>query len=107
MIDFVPAKRLEAAALAISVTAGIGIAYVDSRPGFDATGLTVAALFLVAALASAVGRRRPWLWALLVGLWVPLFEVPTSRSAAPFAALVIAGCGAAVGHLLGREIAPA
>ncbi len=101
-----PASRRAsvAAALAISVTFGIGIAYVDSRPGFDATGMTVVALFLVAALAAAVGRRRPWLWALLVGAWVPLFEVPPSGSAAPFAALVITGCGAAAGSLLARAI---
>jgi hypothetical protein len=98
-----PGPRTIAAA-AIAVVGGIGIALVDSRPSFDDTGITAVALLLVAALAAALDGRRPLLWAVLVGAWIPLLEIPAARSSAPLAALVFAGIGAVVGHLAARGL---
>ena len=91
-------------AAVIALGGGIGIALMDSSPGFDDTGITAAALLLVAALSAALDGRRPLLWAIAAGAWVPLLEIPAGRSSAPFAALVFAGIGAVVGHLVARGL---
>jgi hypothetical protein len=92
------------AAAAIALVGGIGIALMDSRPGFDDTGITAVGLLFVAALASGLDGRRPLLWAVVVGAWVPLLEIPATGSSAPLAALVFAGIGAVVGHLVARGL---
>ncbi|MEZ0239507.1 MAG: hypothetical protein ACAH65_01800 [Chloroflexota bacterium] len=88
----------------LALVGGIGIALMDSSPGFDDTGITAVGLLAVAALAAALDGRRPLLWAIAAGAWIPLFEIPAARSSAPFAALVFAGIGATVGHLVGRAL---
>ena len=89
----------------IAAVTGLGIGWLDSRPGNDATGVTVVLLLSAAfAFAAASGRRR-WLWAILVGVWVPLFELGGSSGPASLAALVVSIIGAAAGYLLARFIA--
>ena len=56
-------KFLWVAALAV----GILIAYVDSLPHWDDTGITVLALLVSSGLLGMLSPRRPWLWALAVG----------------------------------------
>ena len=51
---------------------GLGIALVDASPGWDDTGISAAALVVVCFILGAVSPRRPWLWAVAVGLWIPL-----------------------------------
>lgn len=92
------------AAATIALVGGIGIARMDSSPGFDDTGITAVGLLLAAALASALDGRWPLLWAVAVGAWIPLFEIPVARSSAPLAALVFAGIGAVVGHLAAKGL---
>ena len=92
------------AATVVALVGGIGIALMDSSHGFDDTGITAVGLLLVAALASALDGRRPLLWAIGVGAWVPLLEIPAAGSSAPLAALVFAGIGAVVGHLVARGL---
>ena len=51
-------KRLRTAALVLfAIAAGCLIAAMDTRPGWDDTGVTAGALFLASAVASAVGVR--------------------------------------------------
>lgn len=61
-------KTLLAAALAV----GMVITYVDSTPSWDDTGITALALLLGAGVIGLFARRRPWLFALAIGLWIPL-----------------------------------
>ena len=91
------------AGLAIAGVAGIAIGYVDSRPGWDDTGITAVSLLLAAGIAAFVARRFPWLVAVATGIWVPLFELPYLASGGPLAALVFAAVGAAIGWLIRRE----
>lgn len=88
----------------IALVGGIGLALMDASPGFDDTGITAVGLLAVAGLAAAIDGRRPLLWAVAVGAWIPLLEIPTARSSAPFAALIFAGIGAVVGHLVARGL---
>ncbi len=63
----------------VAVLTGLSIAFVDSRPTWDDTGITVGALLLVSGLLTLLGYRRPWLIALAVGLWTPLYETYLSH----------------------------
>ncbi len=58
-----------------SLAIGAGITYVDSRPNWDDTGVTVAAILVSCGILGAAGPSRPWLWALAVGLWIPLLGI--------------------------------
>jgi hypothetical protein len=46
--------------------------------------------------------RRPWLWALLVGVWVPAVTIVNSGNPAVVLALVFAVVGAYAGHAASR-----
>ena len=88
--------------LGISIALGLTIAYVDSRPTWDDTGITALALFLSSGLLGAFGPDRPWLWALGVGLWIPIYAVASSRNYGSLLALVPAFAGAYAGMGLRR-----
>jgi len=83
---------------------GLAIAYVDTRPQLDDTGVIVAALTLLAAVAALIGRHRPWLWAILAGVWVPLLEITGGGRPEALVALVFAGLGAAAGNALASAL---
>ena len=86
----------------VAAVLGLGIAWLDSRPGNDATGVTVVLLLSGALAVAAASGRRPWLWAVLLGIWTPLAEVGGPSGAASLAALVVAAIGAAIGYLVAR-----
>ena len=58
--------------LAAAVSAGVGIAYMGSRPHFDDTGVQAGLLVMSAGFLGLMGSDPPWLWALVVGIWTPL-----------------------------------
>ena len=64
----------------LAVISGIAIAFVDSRSGWDDTGITAFSLLLASGLLSLLGFKRPWLLALSVGIWLPLYEGILSRN---------------------------
>lgn len=61
--------------LAAAVTLGLAIAWVDSRPHWDDSGITAGMLVLSGGFLGLIGPRRPWLWALGIGVWIPLWMV--------------------------------
>jgi len=65
--------------LGIAVLAGLFSAYVDSRPTWDDTGILVGGLLLVSGLLTLLGHRRPWLIALTVGMWIPIYDIYLSH----------------------------
>jgi len=103
----------------LALAGGIFIGYADSRSDdeFITLGILVGFSFLLGVL----GPRRPWLWALLIGIWVPLLDsalpplglapTPPGESfgfltALAVAALVLTAClvGAYAGSFLGRTV---
>lgn len=66
--------------LVVAILTGLLIAYVDSRPTWDDTGITVATMLFSSGLLTLLGHRRPWLIALAIGLWTPIYETYFSRS---------------------------
>lgn len=94
--------------LGSAIALGLAIAWMDSRPHWDDDGITAGCLFLSAGILGLIGPRRPWLWALGIGLWVPLYlfiEKPTVGSAfGGCVILAIPMVGAFAGMALRRAI---
>jgi hypothetical protein len=94
--------------LGAAIALGVAIAWVDSRPHWDDTGITAGSLLLSAGLLGLIGPRRPWLWALGIGLWVPLYlfvQKPTIGSALGGCVIVaIPMAGAYAGMAVRRAI---
>jgi hypothetical protein len=93
----------------LTLALGFGglITYMDSRPGWDDTGITAAAVFLTCGALGFLGPKRPWLWALAVGLWIPLQGILQTRNYGSLLALLIAFAGAYVGMGIRALVAPA
>jgi hypothetical protein len=90
-------------AFVVALAIGVAVALIDSSPGWDSTGITAGLLLIGAGLAAAIGRDRPWLWALLVGLPTPVLETVRDGDAGSWLALVFAAVGAAVGWGVARS----
>lgn len=96
------AQLLTAGVALVALAFGTAVAAIDSRPGWDDTGITAGLLAIGAAVVTAVAGRRPWLWALLVGAPLPIIEVPAAGSWASLAAIVFAAVGSVIGIVLPR-----
>ena len=96
------ARSRTIALILASVALGLAIAFVDSRPTWDDTGITVGALLAGAFVISLVAGHRPWLWGVLVGIWVPVWEVLNGGNPGSIAALAFAVGGAFAGNGLSR-----
>jgi len=83
--------------LSIGLLAGLLLAYVDSLPKWDDTGILVGLMLLTSGLLALLGYRRPWLLALAVGLWIPLHDVFVQHDARIFIVLLIPFIGAYTG----------
>ncbi len=99
-----PIRRREPAALLLAIGSGVAIAVLDSRPGWDDTGITAVLLMLASFVSAALSGRRPWLWALLVGAWVPLVEIPGTGQPSSVGALLFAAIGALAGYGVARLV---
>jgi hypothetical protein len=100
-------RRPSAGRLGLMVVAlglGLLVAAIDSRPTWDDSGITAAMLILAAGTVSAIDGRRPSLWAALVGLPLPIIEVPATGSPAPVVALAFAAVGAVLGLVVHRAV---
>ncbi len=92
---------------AVAIALGVSIAYVDSRPSWDDTGISAGMVLITSGILGALGPRRPWLWALCVGAWIPLFGISRNLNYGSLIALVVAFAGAYAGMLVRRAVIPA
>jgi hypothetical protein len=99
-------RSLDNIALVVAAIGGLAIAWIDAGPGWDDTGITAGLLVIGAGLAAGISGRRPWLWALLVGLPTPFVELAQGGDPAVLAALAFAAIGATAGYLLRRAVRP-
>lgn len=83
--------------LTVALLLGGFSAFIDSRPKWDDTGVLVFGIAAVCAFLGALEPKRPWLWGLAVGLWIPLYEICAFGSFAAFLALLLALAGAYIG----------
>jgi hypothetical protein len=83
--------------LALAVGCSVAIAYVDSRPTWDDTGVSAAAVAGVCGLLGLLAPRRAWIWALVVGGGIPIAAVMAGHGLASALAVAIALAGAYAG----------
>ena len=102
-----PESILERLVLFSAVAVGLALGYIDSRPGWDDTGVMAFALLVAAFVLGALAPRRPWAIALAVGIWIPLFGIIGGRNYGAALALAFALAGAYAGSLFRRVILPA
>lgn len=70
--------HLDMLLIPVAALTGLGIAWLDSQPWWDDTGVTAGALVCAAGAVALVAPRRVWLWALVVGVWIPLHAIATN-----------------------------
>jgi hypothetical protein len=95
-----PIRELILAALA--VTMGAGVAWMDTRPTWDDTGVTVVTLFFAAGPAAGVGLRW-WAAALLVPAPLLVAELPSAGWGISVS-LAFTGAGSLLGATLRRMV---
>jgi len=93
-------NKMQNLLLAVAVLAGLFAAYVDSRPTWDDTGILAFGILIVSGLLTLLGARRPWLIALAVGIWIPLYWFLTTHNYGSILALAFAFVGAYGGWLV-------
>lgn len=88
----------------MAVAIGIFIGCVDSSPNWDDTGVTVIALSGVTALFGFLYPKRAWMFALAVGIWIPIFNFILHGTFSSAPAILIAFIGAYAGALFHKMI---
>lgn len=109
MIDAATTRhgRFDLVLAPLSAVAGAALVIIDTRPGWDDTAVTAGGLFLCGLVVAALSGRRPWIWALLIGIWLPLVEVLQGANPAIFLALLFALAGAIAGYAIRRGVSEA
>jgi hypothetical protein len=95
---------MQKALYGLALLAGLGAAYIDSRPNWDDTGILAFGILLAAGLIGCLTVRRPWLVGLAVGIWIPLYGILAHHNFASLLALAFALAGAYAGWALGLGI---
>jgi hypothetical protein len=72
----------------------LAIAYVDSSPGWDDTGVSAGAVLGTSSLFDLLYPARPWLWAVAVGVWIPASGIVREFNYASLLVLVFSFTGA-------------
>ena len=83
--------------LALATITGLLFAYVDARPNWDDTAVLAFAILLTCGVIALMGYKRPWLVALVVGGWIPLYGILVSHNYGSIIALGFAFAGAYAG----------
>lgn len=90
--------------LGTAILAGLFLAYIDSRPTWDDTGILVAAILFTSGLIALLGYKRPWLLALAIGAWIPLHGILVGHNPGSIIAIIIAFIGAYLGWVVRTAI---
>lgn len=99
--------KLQQILLVTAIALGLALGYMDSRPTWNDTGITAGLVFVVAATLGALAPQGPWLWAICVGGFIPVFNIITRSNYGSLMALVFAFAGAYAGMWLRRIVSPA
>jgi hypothetical protein len=80
--------------LAGALAYGALLAWMDSGPGWDDTGITVGLLLIGSVAFGALRPAWAWVAAVAVGGWIPAVEIPGTGNFGSLVALAIAFAGA-------------
>ena len=91
--------------LGVALAMGGLISYLQARANLSDIGITAVILLLVSALFGFLQPKRPWLFALALGIWVPILGFIRTQSLITVLALVLAFVGAYSGAALRNRLA--
>ena len=97
-----PMKKSFVFYVILAVVLGFVIAWMDSRPNWDDTGISVFLVLVAALLCGFLAAQKPWLIALAVSVWIPLFEIVSTQNFGSLLALVPGFIGAFAGYFIKR-----
>jgi hypothetical protein len=100
-------SAIEKLLVLIAIVIGHVFAYIDSRPNFDDTGVLAVSIAIACAALAYLYPRRPWVWALAVGIWLPLHSAIHNGNFGSILALAFALAGAYFGAAIRNRIANA
>lgn len=90
--------------LIVAITLGVFIGWVDSSPKWDDSGITSMMLFGSATLLGFAMPKRIWVWALAIGIWVPIWNILLHSNYESFIALLFTSFGAYIGGLIHKVL---
>jgi hypothetical protein len=88
----------------IAIVIGHIFAYIDSRPNWDDTGVLAVSIAIVSAILAYLYPGRPWIWALAVGVWIPIHNLIHNGAFGSILALAFATAGAYLGSWLRKIV---
>jgi len=86
-----------------AIIAGVAIAWIDSRPHWDDTAISVLMVLVATAIFGFFTSEKPWLTALAVSIWIPVFAILSTQNFGSLLALVPGFAGAYLGYILKRK----
>jgi hypothetical protein len=84
----------------LAILLGLGIAWIDTRPNWDDTGISVLMVAIAAMLCAYAAAKKPWLIALAVSIWIPLISVVTDQNYGSLLSFIPGFFGAFAGYYL-------
>jgi hypothetical protein len=78
----------------IALGLGVCIGWIDSRPSWNDTGITAIIVFGVTALLGLTFPKRAWIWAILISIWIPIWNILLRSNYESLIAVAIALVGA-------------
>jgi phosphoglycerol transferase MdoB-like AlkP superfamily enzyme len=99
-------KKLPYLTLILSLAFGSIIAWIDTRPHWDDTGITVGLILISSMVCGGLYPSRAWLWALIVGGILFVANVILHGNYGSVIALVVAFVGAYVGVGVRKVLSP-
>jgi hypothetical protein len=96
-------KRTAVIQLTLSIITGFLITWIDARPTWDDTGISAMMLLVAAAVFGYFSSQKPWLTALAISVWIPLFGIVATFNFGSLLALIPGFAGAYLGYMLKRK----
>ena len=84
----------------IAISLGMLIGFIDSRPRWDDTGISVGMILIASASLGFGLPQRAWIWALSLGIWIPVWNIVQNKNYSSFIALPLSFIGAYTGVLI-------
>ena len=97
---------MEGVLLVVALGLGGLVTYVDTHPTWDDTGVTAVGLLVAACVLGFLGPSRPWLWALALGMWIPLLGIALTQDYSTLLAPAVAFAGAYAGMAIRGRLSP-
>jgi hypothetical protein len=93
--------------LLVSTLLGLTIYWIDSQPNWNDTGITATLIVLTSVIISYFYKSRPWLWGIIISLWIPLFGIMKSGDYMMLFILLFGLIGSFGGYFIHKLMVPA